>query len=352
MPTPFKNLVVPVKNEASSWTHTSHSSLSSSFLSLPSVTSGDVVSSSETQKPRTTFPKEYGSIGLGGNEGENEEDGDEDSHREKEKGMEALLVPIRVNETNEGNEEDEKASRSFECTHYQVLNKPIDGCNDGDGNEEGNEVEDGSDVVDDSLDLELLLGKYAIIEYNKRIKDVARTLLKGISESLGLQPNIIIESTGFESSRQTCQVNLYPPCPQPNLTLGLLPHSNNGLLTLLIGNRIKGLQVKHYGKWVNVNPLPHCLLANIEDQLEIVSNKRYRSMWHRVVVNERDSRLSFALKNGPTLDKEIGPAIGLLEKEKPLFKSINYKEYLQVQQEARIVDKRGLDMIYLHNVAN
>ncbi|XP_028760192.1 1-aminocyclopropane-1-carboxylate oxidase homolog [Neltuma alba] len=85
-------------------------------------------------------------------------------------------------------------------------------------------------------------------EYNKGIRNVARTLLEGISKSLGLQAKAIVESTGFDSGHETCQVNLYPPCPQLDLTLGLLPHFDNDLPTLLIENGIKGLQVKPHHK--------------------------------------------------------------------------------------------------------
>ncbi|XP_028760283.1 uncharacterized protein LOC114718997 [Neltuma alba] len=136
-------------------------------------------------------------------------------------------------------------------------------------------------------------------------------------QSLGLQAKAIIESKAFDSGHQKCQVNLYPPCPQPDLT-------DNRLLTVFIENGIKGLQVKQHHKWVN-----------------IVSNKLYKSVWHRVVVNERDKRLSLALKNEPAPEKEIGPATELLEKEKPLFKRIKYKDYLRVQLEARCIDKRA-----------
>lgn len=94
-------------------------------------------------------------------------------------------------------------------------------------------------------------------------------MLQRISESLGLQSNSIIECSCFDSGLQIFAVNMYPPCPQPHLALGLPPHSDHGLLTFLMQNEIGGLQVKHGGKWVNVDPLPNCLVVNIGDQLEV-----------------------------------------------------------------------------------
>ncbi|KAL1344291.1 hypothetical protein HN51_018140 [Arachis hypogaea] len=190
--------------------------------------------------------------------------------------------------------------------------------------------------------------KEVAFEYSRKIRGVARELLIGISESLGLDAESIIESTGFDSGLQIFAVNLYPPCPEPDLAVGLPPHSDHGLLTLLTQNGIGGLQVKHTGKWVNVNPLPNCLIVNTGDQLEAVSNGRYKSVMHRAVLNNRDTRISLVLVNGPDLDKEIGPALGLLEKEDPLFKTMKYRDYFEIQQMTRFAYKSGLDEIRLN----
>lgn len=190
--------------------------------------------------------------------------------------------------------------------------------------------------------------KELAFEYSQKIKVVARNLLQGISESLGLESNGIIDSTGFDSGLQVFAVNLYPPCPQPDLALGMPPHSDHGFLTLLAQNGIGGLQVNHDDKWVNVNPLPKCLIVNTGDQLEVVSNGRYRSVLHRAILNNRETRISVVLVNGPALDKEVGPAPKLLEKEKPLFKSIKYQDYFEVQQKTRFASKTGLVDIRLN----
>lgn len=182
-------------------------------------------------------------------------------------------------------------------------------------------------------------------EYSQKITCVARKLIQGISESLGLESNSIIESSGFDSGLQIMAVNLYPPCPQPHLALGLPAHSDVGFLTFLIQNGIGGLQVKHEGKWVNVNPIPNCLVVNIGDQLEAVSNGRYESVLHRAILNNKDTRISLVVVNGPAEDRDVGPAPELLQKEKPLFKSIKYRDYFLVQQKSRLSDERALDQV-------
>lgn len=182
-------------------------------------------------------------------------------------------------------------------------------------------------------------------EYCKLTRALAKKLLQGISESLGLEPNAIARATEFDTGFQHFIANVYPPCPEPELALGMPPHSDHGLLTLLTQNSIGGLQINHRGKWVNVNPLPNSILVNTADQLEAASNGRYRSILHRVVLNNKDTRMSIVTANGPNLDAIVGPVPELLEKEDPLFKGINYKDYFEIKQKSRLDGKTCLDRI-------
>jgi isopenicillin N synthase-like dioxygenase len=100
---------------------------------------------------------------------------------------------------------------------------------------------------------------------------VVRELLKGISESMGMEASYILKAMNMESAGlQSFVANLYPPCPQPDLAMGLPPHSDHGLLTVVTQNGIGGLQLQRNGKWVNVHALPNSLLVNTSDQLEVI----------------------------------------------------------------------------------
>ncbi|GMP38931.1 hypothetical protein CsSME_00009984 [Camellia sinensis var. sinensis] len=105
-------------------------------------------------------------------------------------------------------------------------------------------------------------------EYSKQTRKVAMELLRGISESLGLEECYIEKAMDLESGLQIFIGNLYPPCPQLELAMGLPPHSDHGLLTILIQNEIEGVQLQHNGKWVNVKALPNSFLVNTADHLE------------------------------------------------------------------------------------
>ncbi|GMI90988.1 Germination Insensitive to ABA Mutant 2, Gain-of-function in ABA-modulated Seed germination 2 [Hibiscus trionum] len=186
-------------------------------------------------------------------------------------------------------------------------------------------------------------------EYCQKTRGIASELLKGISESLGLAPSYINEKMGVESSEshQLLVANMYPPCPQPELAMGLPPHSDHGLLTILMQNGIDGLQVMHKGKWVSIKPLPNAFLVNTGDHMEILTNGKYKSVLHRAVVNKA-ARLSIGTAHGPALDTVVSPATELVaDGVGPAYLGIEYRNYLVLQQSKTLSGKSCLDHLRL-----
>ncbi|KAK3006311.1 hypothetical protein RJ639_016865 [Escallonia herrerae] len=184
-------------------------------------------------------------------------------------------------------------------------------------------------------------------EYSERTRKVARELLKGISESLGLEGSYMDEALDLDSGVQVFAVNLYPPCPQPDLAIGVPPHTDHGLVTLLMQNGVGGLQVQHNGKWLNVNALPNSIMVNTGDHLEIFSNGKYKSVMHRAVVNDRVTRITPVTPNGPSLDTNVSPASKLVDSKSnpPAYMSMKYKEYMELQQNTPLDGKPCLDRV-------
>ena len=102
-------------------------------------------------------------------------------------------------------------------------------------------------------------------------------LMEAILESLGLKVEESMtrdderdSSINFEEGSQLIVVNCYPSCPEPELTLGIPPHSDYGLLTLLLQDaQVEGLQIQHEGRWVTVKPLLNSFVVNVGDHLEV-----------------------------------------------------------------------------------
>ncbi|KAF0911495.1 hypothetical protein E2562_011141 [Oryza meyeriana var. granulata] len=96
-----------------------------------------------------------------------------------------------------------------------------------------------------------------------------------------------------DGGSQMMMVNCFPACPEPELTLGMPPHSDFGLLTILLQDEVSGLEVSYGdgGGWAVVEPLAGAVVVNVGDHLEILSNGPYRSVLHRVRVNGRRARV-------------------------------------------------------------
>ncbi|TMX05082.1 hypothetical protein EJD97_002572 [Solanum chilense] len=188
-------------------------------------------------------------------------------------------------------------------------------------------------------------------EYGEKSRKVARKLLSGISESLGLEEELMNKSLDLDSGYEVLVANYYPACPQPELVMGLPPHSDFGLLTFLIQNDVGGLQIQHNGKWININPIPNSILVNTGDHLEIFTNGKYKSVLHRAVVNKME-RISIGIANCPAMNATVSPAASpLIQNERfpPLYLPKKYSEYVEMQQTNPLDGKSCLDKIKINS---
>lgn len=163
--------------------------------------------------------------------------------------------------------------------------------------------------------------------YCREVRSLGFRLYGFISEGLGLDGGYIKETLGEQE--QHMAVNFYPRCPAPDLTYGLPAHTDpNALTILLMDNHVAGLQVLKDGQWIAVNPRPSALVVNIGDQLQALSNGRYKSVWHRAVVNADRPRMSVASFLCPCNDARIGPAAKLVTGDAPaVYRDYTYAEY-------------------------
>ncbi|KAL3742807.1 hypothetical protein ACJRO7_018161 [Eucalyptus globulus] len=180
-------------------------------------------------------------------------------------------------------------------------------------------------------------------EYCTRVRELALKLLEAISESLRLEREYISENLGKHGQRMA--MNYYPPCPQPELTYGLPCHTDPNLITILLQDDVPGLQVLRNGKWIAVNPIPNTFIVNMGDQMQVISNDKYKSILHRAVVNSDRERISIPTFYCPSPEALIGPAQGLIDHEHPaVYRSFTYKEYYHTFWNKGLTTECCLDM--------
>lgn len=104
--------------------------------------------------------------------------------------------------------------------------------------------------------------------YSAEIKGVAMKIIYLMAQVLKMEKEDM--KVLFEEGMQAMRMNYYPPCPQPDLAIGLTPHSDGvGLTILLQVNEMEGLEIRKDGHWIPVKPLPNAFIVNIGDMLEV-----------------------------------------------------------------------------------
>jgi 2'-deoxymugineic-acid 2'-dioxygenase/mugineic-acid 3-dioxygenase len=168
----------------------------------------------------------------------------------------------------------------------------------------------------------------SLADYSVSLHELSQTLLELIAEGLGLDSDFF----GGDLSRGNTQmnVNYYPPCPDPSLTMGLLPHCDRNLLTMLSQGDVAGLQVRHDGRWILIRPVPGVFVVNFGHQIEIVTNGALASVEHRVFTNSDKARLSLATLVHPRMDCLVGPAPEMVSEENPAkFRKFVFSEFYE-----------------------
>lgn len=109
-----------------------------------------------------------------------------------------------------------------------------------------------------------------MLEYTRATTKLSSTLLELISEGLNLKSQHICEALGgADEMVHVVMLAHYPRCPQPNLALGLIGHTDPNPMTLVIQDGV-GLEVKKDGFWVPVIPASNGIVVNIGDSLQVL----------------------------------------------------------------------------------
>ncbi|KAL2336289.1 hypothetical protein Fmac_010735 [Flemingia macrophylla] len=187
-----------------------------------------------------------------------------------------------------------------------------------------------------------------VAEYSRRMRGLSLKLLEAISESLGLEKEYIGKALG--SHAQHMAINFYPRCPEPELTYGLPAHADPNAITILLQDEVPGLQVLHNGHWLTVNPVPNTFIVNIGDQIQVISNDRYKSVLHRALVNSEKERMSIPTFYCPSPDAVIKPAPQLVDNDHPAhYTNYTYSEYYNKFWNRGLSKETCVDMFKLQN---
>lgn len=195
-------------------------------------------------------------------------------------------------------------------------------------------------------------------EYRSELKKIAERVMEVMDENLGLAKGYIKKafnnSNGEESEENAffgTKVSHYPPCPHPEKVNGLRAHTDaGGVILLYQDDQVDGLQILKDGEWIDVQPVENAIVINTGDQIEVLSNGKYKSVWHRVLAKENGNRRSIASFYNPSLKATIAPAPELIvennnnnnnkeEVELSTYPAFVFGDYMNVYTEQKFLPK-------------
>nr|P54847.1 RecName: Full=1-aminocyclopropane-1-carboxylate oxidase 3; Short=ACC oxidase 3; AltName: Full=Ethylene-forming enzyme; Short=EFE [Cucumis melo]CAA64799.1 ACC oxidase [Cucumis melo] len=177
--------------------------------------------------------------------------------------------------------------------------------------------------------------KKVMKEFADELEKLAEEVLDLLCENLGLEKGYLKKVFyGSKGPNFGTKVSNYPPCPKPELIKGLRAHTDaGGLILLFQDDKVSGLHVLKDGKWVDVPPMHHSIVINLGDQLEVITNGKYKSVMHRVIAQEDGNRMSIASFYNPGNDAVIYPAPALVEGEQEktkLYPKFVFDDYMKL----------------------
>ncbi|OIT00518.1 PREDICTED: 1-aminocyclopropane-1-carboxylate oxidase [Nicotiana attenuata] len=170
-------------------------------------------------------------------------------------------------------------------------------------------------------------------EFAEKLEKLAEQLLDLLCENLGLEQGYLKKAFyGSKGPTFGTKVSNYPPCPKPDLIKGLRAHTDaGGIILLFQDDKVSGLQLLKDDKWIDVPPMRHSIVINLGDQLEVITNGKYKSVEHRVIAQPDGNRMSIASFYNPGSDAVIYPAPELLEKEnKAIYPKFVFEDYMKL----------------------
>ncbi|EOY09844.1 Senescence-related gene 1 [Theobroma cacao] len=185
--------------------------------------------------------------------------------------------------------------------------------------------------------------------YLLELQKIAAKLLGSMAKALGIDVEEMMEF--FDDGIQAVRLAYYPPCPKPELVMGLFPHSDITLINILHQvNGVDGLQIKKDGLWFPLNINPDAFIVNVGDILQIFSNGVYHSIEHKVSTNAEKERISITFSINPKNGADVGPAPSLINPDNPpLFRKVGVEQYFKDYSSRKPSGKAYLDHMRIQN---
>uniref|UniRef100_A0A0D9WDT9 Fe2OG dioxygenase domain-containing protein n=1 Tax=Leersia perrieri TaxID=77586 RepID=A0A0D9WDT9_9ORYZ len=190
-------------------------------------------------------------------------------------------------------------------------------------------------------------------EYVVAVRSMACNLLGLIAEGLGLrEKDALVRLVSHEESDSMLRVNHYPPHPELKLPLQLQGHGNltgfgehtdPQIISVLRSNDTSGLEISlRDGSWASVPPDRNSFFVNVGDLLQVLTNGRFRSVRHRVMVSSPRPRVSVIFFAGPPPQERLVPLPWLVAEDggHRRYREFTWREYKASADRTKLAENR------------
>ena len=154
-------------------------------------------------------------------------------------------------------------------------------------------------------------------EYFAKVHALAQRMLPGFAVALGM-PEDYFEPFFTEGGHVQLRMLHYPPTKLEENDFGAGPHTDNAFLTILARMAVPGLRLRMpNGEWVVPPLIPGTLLVNIGNYVRRMSNNRFLSTPHGVIVEGEQDRYSIAYFHSPKVTNTIEVLPTFVDAENP-----------------------------------
>jgi isopenicillin N synthase-like dioxygenase len=127
--------------------------------------------------------------------------------------------------------------------------------------------------------------KNTAMEYYAQVASLAKDILRVLALTLDLEENYFNDfASGPVAKMRLVHYPPQPPDSPAKLTRGIGAHTDFGCITILLQDKVAGLQVYEYPtkQWLDVTPTPGAFVVNLGSLMMRWSNGKYGSNLHRV----------------------------------------------------------------------
>ncbi len=156
-----------------------------------------------------------------------------------------------------------------------------------------------------------------VMAYFQAVNTLGHHLVAPFAVALGMDADYFDDDFSDENNA-TLRMLHYPPTQVVDNNFGTAPHTDNSFMTILARTEVPGLAIRmQSGEWLPPPLIPGTFLVNIGNMLRRMSNDRFLSTPHGVIVDGARDRYSIAYFHSPNPYRMIRVAPSCIDDATP-----------------------------------